>query len=36
MAVQVGGVKDSGLGREEDIDELESYTQAKHVHVNLG
>ncbi|HVT69659.1 MAG TPA: aldehyde dehydrogenase family protein [Trebonia sp.] len=31
-----GGVKDSGLGREEDLDELESYTQAKNVHVNLG
>jgi betaine-aldehyde dehydrogenase len=30
-----GGVKDSGLGREEDIEELMSYTQAKNVHVNF-
>lgn len=30
-----GGVKDSGLGREEDFSELESYTQVKHVHVSL-
>jgi betaine-aldehyde dehydrogenase len=28
-----GGFKDSGLGREEDIGELESYTQTKSVHV---
>lgn len=28
-----GGVKDSGLGREEDFDELVSYTQDKNVHV---
>lgn len=35
-ATSFGGVKDSGLGREEDIDELESYTQAKNVHVNLA
>ncbi|MFK4548117.1 betaine-aldehyde dehydrogenase [Streptomyces tendae] len=28
-----GGFKDSGLGREEDIAELESYTQTKSVHV---
>lgn len=31
-----GGVKDSGLGREEDIEELVSYTQPKNVHVNFG
>lgn len=30
-----GGVKDSGLGREEGIDELLSYTQPKNVHVNF-
>lgn len=30
-----GGVKDSGLGREEGIEELLSYTQSKNVHVNL-
>ncbi|GAA5148406.1 aldehyde dehydrogenase family protein [Microbacterium pseudoresistens] len=28
-----GGYKDSGVGREEDIDELLSYTQAKNVHI---
>jgi acyl-CoA reductase-like NAD-dependent aldehyde dehydrogenase len=31
-----GGVKDSGLGREEDIEELLSYTQSKNVHVSFG
>jgi acyl-CoA reductase-like NAD-dependent aldehyde dehydrogenase len=31
-----GGMKDSGLGREEDIEELVSYTEAKNVHVNLA
>ena len=30
-----GGFKDSGLGREEDLDELLSYTQTKNVHVNF-
>lgn len=30
-----GGVKDSGLGREEDTEELLSYTQTKSVHINL-
>ncbi|MEU1202729.1 aldehyde dehydrogenase family protein [Streptomyces sp. NPDC005813] len=30
-----GGFKDSGLGREEDIEELESYTQIKNVHINF-
>ncbi|WP_284981554.1 aldehyde dehydrogenase family protein [Arthrobacter sp. efr-133-TYG-118] len=30
-----GGVKDSGLGREEGIEELISYTQAKNVHLNF-
>jgi acyl-CoA reductase-like NAD-dependent aldehyde dehydrogenase len=30
-----GGVKDSGIGREEGIEELASYTQPKNVHVNF-
>jgi betaine-aldehyde dehydrogenase len=30
-----GGYKDSGLGREEDLSELESYTQTKNVHVRF-
>jgi aldehyde dehydrogenase (NAD+)/betaine-aldehyde dehydrogenase len=31
-----GGLKNSGLGREEGIDELSSYTEVKTVHVLLG
>jgi betaine-aldehyde dehydrogenase len=31
-----GGVKDSGIGREEDIDELFSYTEPKNIHLNFG
>ena len=31
-----GGVKNSGVGREEDLDELLSYTQVKSVHVSFG
>jgi acyl-CoA reductase-like NAD-dependent aldehyde dehydrogenase len=31
-----GGVKDSGVGREESLEELESYTQIKNVNVRLG
>lgn len=31
-----GGCKDSGVGREEDLGELESYTQVKNVHVNFA
>jgi acyl-CoA reductase-like NAD-dependent aldehyde dehydrogenase len=34
--VPFGGFKDSGVGREEDIEELYSYTQTKNVHVNFG
>jgi acyl-CoA reductase-like NAD-dependent aldehyde dehydrogenase len=30
-----GGMKDSGMGREEDLDEIVSYTQLKNVHVNM-
>jgi betaine-aldehyde dehydrogenase len=31
-----GGVKDSGIGREEGIDELYSYTQSKNVYIRFG
>lgn len=31
-----GGVKNSGIGREEDFEELLSYTQLKNVHINYG
>jgi betaine-aldehyde dehydrogenase len=31
-----GGFKNSGVGREEDVDELASYTQIKNVNVNFG
>jgi len=31
-----GGFKNSGLGREEGIDELLSYTEVKTIHVLLG
>jgi len=31
-----GGFKDSGLGREEDIEELLAYTQVKNVHVSFA
>jgi betaine-aldehyde dehydrogenase len=31
-----GGVKDSGVGREEDLGEVESYTELKNVHVRYG
>jgi 2-formylbenzoate dehydrogenase len=31
-----GGVKDSGVGREEGLDELLSYTETKAVHLALG
>jgi acyl-CoA reductase-like NAD-dependent aldehyde dehydrogenase len=30
-----GGIKDSGLGREEDIEELYSYTEPKNVHIKF-
>ncbi|HWH25372.1 MAG TPA: aldehyde dehydrogenase family protein [Pseudolysinimonas sp.] len=30
-----GGVKNSGVGREEELDELLSYTQVKNVHINF-
>lgn len=31
-----GGYKDSGIGREEDLGEVESYTQLKNVHVRFA
>jgi betaine-aldehyde dehydrogenase len=31
-----GGYKNSGLGREEGIDELLSYTETKTIHLMLG
>lgn len=31
-----GGVKGSGLGREEDLEELVSYTESKNVHIRYG
>lgn len=34
-ATAYGGQKDSGLGREEGIEELFSYTQSKNVHINF-
>lgn len=34
-ATPFGGWKDSGLGREEDLSEVESYTQVKNVHVRF-
>jgi acyl-CoA reductase-like NAD-dependent aldehyde dehydrogenase len=34
--VPFGGVKQSGIGREESLSDLLSYTQLKSVNVNLG
>jgi acyl-CoA reductase-like NAD-dependent aldehyde dehydrogenase len=34
--VPFGGFKDSGVGREESLSELESYTQTKNVNINFG
>jgi len=34
--VPFGGVKQSGVGREESLDELLSYTQLKTVNIMLG
>jgi acyl-CoA reductase-like NAD-dependent aldehyde dehydrogenase len=31
-----GGVKESGIGREEDVEELASYTEPKNVHIRYG
>ncbi len=35
LGTPFGGYKQSGIGREECIEELLSYTQEKHIHVNL-
>ncbi len=35
LGTPFGGTKQSGLGREECLDELLAYTQEKHIHVNL-
>jgi acyl-CoA reductase-like NAD-dependent aldehyde dehydrogenase len=36
LGAPFGGVKDSGVGREEGFEELVSYTQAKNVHVRFA
>ena len=36
LGAPFGGFKDSGVGREESMSELESYTQTKNVNVNFG
>jgi len=36
LATPFGGFKDSGLGREEDHEELASYTQVKNVNINFA
>lgn len=36
LGAPYGGFKDSGIGREEGIEEIESYTQIKNVNVNFG
>jgi acyl-CoA reductase-like NAD-dependent aldehyde dehydrogenase len=33
--VAIGGVKNSGLGREETLEEIESYTQHKNVYIRF-
>jgi acyl-CoA reductase-like NAD-dependent aldehyde dehydrogenase len=36
LGTPFGGFKDSGIGREEDLEELASYTQVKNVNVNFA
>lgn len=36
IGVPFGGVKNSGVGREEDLTEIESYTQLKSVNIRFG
>lgn len=36
LGAPFGGVKDSGIGREESIDEIESYSQSKNVHIRFA
>jgi acyl-CoA reductase-like NAD-dependent aldehyde dehydrogenase len=35
LGTPYGGIKDSGLGREEDLSEMVSYTQVKNVNINF-
>ncbi len=35
LGTPFGGMKNSGIGREESLDELRSYTETKTVHVML-
>lgn len=36
LGAPFGGLKDSGIGREESTDELESYSQTKNVHIRFA
>ena len=36
LGAPFGGTKDSGIGREESTDELESYSQSKNVHIRFA
>ena len=36
LGAPFGGVKNSGVGREEDLSEIESYTQLKNVSIRFG
>ena len=36
LGTPFGGMKNSGIGREEILDELKSYTETKTVHVMLN
>jgi acyl-CoA reductase-like NAD-dependent aldehyde dehydrogenase len=36
VGLPFGGVKDSGLGREESVEELVSFTQQKAVTIHIG
>ena len=36
LGAPFGGVKNSGVGREEDLEEIESYTQLKSVNIRFG
>jgi len=36
LGAPFGGAKQSGIGREECLEELLAFTQEKNIHVNLG
>jgi len=36
LGAPFGGVKQSGIGREEGIDELLCFTQEKNIHINIS